>query len=97
MAGQIRMTPEQMRSRASEVRGEGEKFQEVINKMQSLINLLQEEWEGQASSQYAQQFETLKPSFTGMKQLIDDMGGQLDASANAVERLDQDIAAKFQR
>jgi WXG100 family type VII secretion target len=96
MAGQIRMTPEQMRQRAGEVRNEGQTFQDVINKMQNIINILQDEWEGAASRQFAQQFDTLKPSFNEMKQLIDNIGGQLDATANAVEQLDQDIAGKFQ-
>ena len=95
MAGQIRITPEQMRARAGEVRTEGENFQQVINKMQNLINVLQDEWEGQASQKFASQFDSLKPSFNEMKQLIDDLGGQLDGTANALEQLDQDIAQKF--
>ena len=56
---------------------------------------MQTEWEGQASQKFAEQFESLKPSLNDMKQLIDDIGGQLDATANAVEQLDQDIASKF--
>ena len=95
MAGQIRMTPEQMRSRAGEVRNQGENFQEVINRMQNIINELQTEWEGAASRAFAQQFDALKPSFNDMRQLIADIGTQLDATANAVEQLDQDIASKF--
>lgn len=95
MAGQIRLTPEQMRQRAGEVRTQGETFQDVINKMQNIINELQTEWEGEASRQFDQQFETLKPSFNAMRQLIDDIGSQLDGTANALEQLDQDIASKF--
>ena len=95
MAGQIRITPEQMRTRAGEFRTEGSNFENVITKMQSLINALQEEWEGQASQQFASQFESLKPSFNQMRQLIDDIGGQLDGTAMAIESLDQDIAQKF--
>ena len=95
MSGQIRISPEQMRSRATEVRNEGKNFQQVIDKMQNLINALRDEWEGQASEQFAIQFDTLKPSFIHMKQLIDDIGSQLDGTANAIERLDQDIAQKF--
>ena len=95
MAGQIRITPEQMRTRASEFRTEGENFQDVINKMQNLINTLQEEWEGQASQGFAAQFESLKPSFNNVRQLIDDIGSQLDSTATAVEQLDQEIASKF--
>ena len=95
MAGQIRITPEQMRQRATEVRGQGQTFQEVIDKMQTIIYELQTEWEGAASKGFEAQFEQLKPSFNNMKQLIDDMGGQLDATANAVEQMDQEIANKF--
>ena len=92
---QIRMTPEQMRGRAGEVRNQGDTFQEVINKMGNIINELQTEWEGQASQAFAEQFARLKPSFSEMRQLIDDIGTQLDATANAVEQLDQDIASRF--
>ena len=95
MAGQIRMTPDQMRQRAGEVRNQGETFQDVINRMQNIINELQTEWEGQASGAFGEQFNRLKPSFNDMRQLIGDIGTQLDATANAVEQLDQDIAGRF--
>ena len=95
MAGQIRLTPEQMRQRSGEVRNQGEVFQDVINRMQSIINELQTEWEGQASRAFAEQFDRLKPSFNEMRSLIDDIGTQLDATASAVEQLDQEIAGRF--
>ena len=95
MAGQIRMTPEQMRQRSGEVRNQGEVFQDVINRMQNIINELQTEWEGQASRAFAEQFDRLKPAFNDMRRLIDDIGTQLDATANAVEQLDREIASKF--
>ncbi len=95
MAGQIRITPEQMRGRASEFRNEGQKFEECIAKMQSLIDVLQDEWEGAASQGFANQFSTLKPSFNDMRNLVDDIAGQLDSTATAVENLDQEIAGKF--
>jgi len=92
---QIRMTPETMRTRAGEVRQQGETFQDVINRMGNIINELQSEWEGQASQAFAEQFNRLKPAFNDMRQLIYDIGTQLDGTANAVEQLDQDIASKF--
>jgi len=95
MAGQIRISPEQMHARAGEFRTEGENFQSVINKMQNLIGVLQEEWEGQASQKFASQFDSLKPSFNEMKQLIDDIGSQLDGTAAAIQNLDSEIASKF--
>jgi len=95
MSSQIRMTPETMRTRASEVRQQGETFQEVINRMQNIVNELQTEWEGQASQSFAEQMARLKPSFDAMRELIYDIGTQLDGTANAVEQLDREIASRF--
>jgi WXG100 family type VII secretion target len=96
MSGQIRMTPEQMRTRANEVRSNGDTFEGVINSMQNIINELQTEWEGAASQAFEQQFEALKPSFVKMRELIADIGTQLNQTADAVEALDNEIASKFQ-
>ena len=95
MAQQIRITPQQMRQRSNEVRNQGETFQGVIGRMQSIINELQSEWEGQASRAFAEQFDRLRPAFNDMRQLIEDIGTQLNATADAVERLDQEIAGRF--
>lgn len=98
MAGdEILSSPARLRERAAEVRRHGETFQGVIDGMQALINDLQVEWKGRASEGFAQQFDMLRPSFNDMKQLIDDLGGQLLGSADAIEQLDDDIARKFSR
>jgi len=95
MAGQIRMTPDQMRQRSSDVNAQGNAFNDVINRMQGIINELQTEWEGQASRAFYDQFNRLKPAFLDMRQLIEDIGTQLNSTAIAVENLDQEIASRF--
>ena len=95
MSKQIRITPEQMRGRAGEVRTQGNAFEEVINRMSNIINELQSEWEGQASAAFLEQFNRLKPAFNDMRRLVDDLSMQLDGTANAIEQLDTDIASKF--
>lgn len=95
MAGQIRITPDQMRTRAGEFQREGENFQQTINQMQNLIGALQDEWEGQSSQQFAAQFDGLKPTFVKVRELIDDIAGQLNGTATSIEQLDQEIAGKF--
>ena len=93
--GQIRITPEQMRGRAKEVHVQRDTFDGVINKMKNIINELQTEWEGQASRSFYDQFNRLQPSFDQMRQLLEDLGGQLNSTASALEQLDQQIASKF--
>ena len=89
------MTPEQMNSRASSVRGQRDAFEDLISKMQNIINELLTEWEGAASESYAQQFNDLQPSFIKMNELLDDLATQLDGTAEAVKSLDQEIASRF--
>ena len=95
MAGQIRITPEQMRQRAGEVQRNGQEYDQIITNMGNLINALQTEWEGQASQKFEQQFQDLRPSFNAMSELFQDLTGQLNGTAEALERMDQEIASKF--
>jgi WXG100 family type VII secretion target len=95
MAGQIRITPDQMRQRANEVQRNGQDYDQTISNMGNLINGLLTEWEGQASQKFDQQFKDLKPSFDAMSQLFADLTQQLNSTAQALEQLDQDIASKF--
>jgi WXG100 family type VII secretion target len=92
---QIRMTPDVMRTRAVEVNSQGQNFADVIQRMRGIINELQSEWEGQASQQFAAQFESLQPSFNSMQRLFEDLSMQLRGTAEAVEQMDSQIASKF--
>lgn len=94
-AGQIRITPDQMHSRAGDFRNAGTQYGEVIKSMSNLINILQDEWEGQASQKFKEQFESLQPTFNQMSQLIADIAQQCDDTATALAQLDEDISKKF--
>ena len=91
MAGQIRVTPETMHGRATEFRTAKGNFEQVIQTMSNLITTLQDEWEGEAS----RQFESLRPSFNEMGELIESIARQCDGVAEATERLDSEMARKF--
>ncbi len=92
---QIRMSPDQMRSRAGEYRAEAEKVSDVITKMDNLVESLLGEWEGAASEGFASRYAELKPGFQQAENLIREIAGALDSSANIVENADSDIAGQF--
>ncbi len=92
MAGQIRITPDQMRSRANEYRNEADRVGEVISKMDSLLSALQGEWEGEASRAYEARFQELRPSFVKAQELIQEIAQSLDNTAATLEATDQQIA-----
>lgn len=94
-SGQIRMTPESMRARATEYRVQSQNVEDVIVKMDTLLDNLMNEWEGAASQAYASKFAELRPSFVAAKDLIDDIATALTKTADAVEATDNQIASQF--
>jgi WXG100 family type VII secretion target len=94
-SSQIRITPEQLRGSASQCSSYGGECEELINKTQKLIDSLRDQWEGQASEKYAQQFADLRPAFDRMRTLYEELSQQLNGTAQAMENLDQEIAGKL--
>jgi WXG100 family type VII secretion target len=95
MADQIRLSPDQMRSRANEYTAEANKVQDVIQKMDNLLRNLQSEWEGAASQSYAGKFAELRPGFVKSKELIDEIAAALNKMAANYEQLDQSHASSL--
>ncbi len=95
MANQIRITPDQMRQRANQYRGEADAVNGVIRNMDTLLQNLQSEWEGAASESYAVRYEELKPGFMKAEELIREIATALDTTAKIIEETDADIASQF--
>lgn len=93
--GQIRITPDDMRSRASEYRTEGNKLEDIISTMDTLLENLQGEWEGAASESYASRYAELKPGFQKARDLIEEIATSLETVATTMEDTDSSISASF--
>ncbi len=95
MANQIRITPDQMRQKATLYRAEADTVNGVIGKMDNLLQQLQSEWEGAASESYAARYQELKPGFMKAEELIREIAAALDSTAKIVEETDSNIANQF--
>lgn len=95
MASEIRLTPEQMRARARAYNSESQNLQHSIQNMDKLISALQSEWKGDASRAYADRYSQLKPAFNKAKELMDELSHNLNASAQAMEETDRQIASQL--
>lgn len=96
-SGEIRISAEEMNSRAQQYDAEAEKVEEIIGEMDQLLLELQEEWKGAASEAYAVKYEELKQkSFQEMQALIGDIATALRATAESMTSADDQIAQKFQ-
>jgi WXG100 family type VII secretion target len=98
MANQIRITPDQMRTRANEYRAiKSNEFETFIQKMDQMLSMLESEWEGEASRSYADRWRgNVRPETkTMVEQLIDDLATSLDKTAQILEETDQAISASI--
>jgi WXG100 family type VII secretion target len=98
MAGQIRITPDQMRSRAAEYRNvQGNELQALISRMDNLLASLQAEWEGDAANAYAERWNSVvKPDIQNkMSTLLQEIATSLDKTASILEQTDAQIASAF--
>ena len=95
MQGEIRISPSEMEVRVSQYKTQGDAVQEVINKMDEYLGALQEEWRGEASAAYAEKYESLKPNFENMRDLIYDIADALQAVAKRMGEEDSKIASQF--
>lgn len=97
MAGQIRMTPDTMRQRASETDRNAQAMQDLINAMDKLLTTLKGEWEGDAMIGYEDRYKKIKPSLKNAKELLDEIAHNLRETARIVEETDKNIANQFRK
>lgn len=92
----IRISPDQMRTRAGEFRNEAASVGDSITAMDRLLGQLQEEWEGEASRSYANRYQSeLRPSFQRAQEMINEIAQALDKTAQEMQDMDQRIATGF--
>jgi WXG100 family type VII secretion target len=96
MAGQIRITPDVMDQRANEYRQRRSEVNDIISKMDSMLNQLMSEWEGDAARSYQDRWQgDLKPSFQRASELIEEIAVALNKTAGILRDTDAQIAAQL--
>ncbi|MBQ4870155.1 WXG100 family type VII secretion target [Priestia megaterium] len=95
MSGIIRVTPAELRDMAGRYNNEGGQVQELVSRLDTMKNQLQDMWEGASSDAFAAQYEELKPSFVEMSNLLTKIAKQVDDSANVLEDTDNQIASQI--
>ncbi|TDW08585.1 WXG100 family type VII secretion target [Breznakia blatticola] len=92
---QIRIEPEMLEEISTNLKNEGQNFEDCIGKMEAQIGRIPDAWAGQAAEAYQGQFAELKPSFEKVRELIADISQQINDVIRASQELDEDIASKL--
>ncbi|MEI6179194.1 MAG: WXG100 family type VII secretion target [Chloroflexales bacterium] len=89
MSGRIKVTPEQMRSAASQFKSSSQQSNDMVNRLTQQMSGMQPEWEGMSSQKFFQDFQQWKGSMTQFVTLLNEIGVQLEAIATRFEQADR--------
>ncbi|MBM7605168.1 WXG100 family type VII secretion target [Metabacillus litoralis] len=95
MSGIIRVTPAELMDMSNRYSGESSQVEDQIGRLDTMIRDLESMWEGESSRAFNEQYQTLRPSFVQMQQLLQDISEQLNSTAQALENADQQIASQI--
>ena len=92
----IQVTPEILRSKATELRGIKDEHDQAMAKMRTLILGLNETFKGAAHDAYVAKYEGMASTFTQFSQMIEDYAKMLDTTATSMETTDAESARIIQ-
>jgi WXG100 family type VII secretion target len=95
MSGVIRVTPAELEAMATRYNHESGEVAGQIGRLDGMIGELQSMWEGASSAAFAEQYERLKPHFNDMRDLLNEIGVQLNRTGNALRDADEQIAGQI--
>ncbi|WP_100618203.1 WXG100 family type VII secretion target [Bacillus cereus] len=95
MAGQIRMSPEELKAKAARYGNGGQQIEEILRDLTNLQSDLRGEWEGRAFEGFDRQFIELAPKVRNFSQLLHDIERQLKDTADTVARNDEELSRNF--
>lgn len=95
MAGQIRMTPEQLKQRAKVYYNSGITIEDMMNKLNQVQTQIASEWEGRAFERYDEQFRQLAGEVEKFAQLMFEIDQQLQKTAEAMAQQDEALSQNF--
>ncbi|MFA8439387.1 WXG100 family type VII secretion target [Pueribacillus sp. YX66] len=95
MAGQIRMSPEELKAKATRYGQSARQIEEILQNLTNLQEELRSEWEGRAFNRFDDQFNQLKPRVQDFAQLMEEINMQLTKTADAVAQHDEALSRNF--
>ena len=91
----IQVEREQLEATATQFDQVGDSFENDINKAANLCETLCEEWKGNASQAFKDQFNSLKDKLNATVTLMHDISAQVKSVASAFSEGDDNIAGQI--
>ena len=93
----IQVTPDILRSKASEVRNLKSTHDDTMNRLKSLVHDLNSVWKGEAQDAFLASFDGMQSKFTEFSEMLEGYAKLMDTAANELEIVDQNVKATVQQ
>ena len=91
----INVELDELRNQADEFDNESGEQQELISRCDTLVEGLDEMWEGSAKDAFQEQWEGLKPTLEQAVELLESISKQLNGVADTMENTDEELASSM--
>lgn len=85
------MTPEQLRSSATQYQSGSQSVTEVLNQLTGTQQKIESDWQDHGFDRFSQEFPELAPKIYQFVELLEEINYKLNQSSNAMENTDQQI------
>lgn len=97
MAGQIKLTPDELRTSAQKYTQGSQSVQDVLTSLTNEQAVISENWDGTAFDAFETQFNELSPKVSQFAELLESINTQLNGVASTIEETDSSIASQIGR
>ena len=94
-SGQIRITPEQLRTEAGNLTKLADQHDGIFQQMTRLVENLSSQWEGQALDAFVGSYNQAKTELAKFKQSIDVFTDRMKIAAQKLEETDANLSNSF--
>lgn len=95
MSCTLKYNPEQLRSRASELRGYAASHADAVDRVTNLVNRLPDIWTSNAEKKLVAAFQELAVGFEDFDDTLEAFAVALETAATKIEEADKAILAKI--
>ncbi|AVM72364.1 WXG100 family type VII secretion target [Streptococcus mutans] len=95
MAGQIKLTPDELRTSATKYTQGSQSVNDVLTSLTNEQAVISENWDGSAFDAFEQQFNELSPKVSQFAELLEQINQQLNSVAGNLEEVDSTMASQI--
>lgn len=95
MADLIKISPERVKDEANRVRDFRDEHLDIMSRLNNLVMILTESWEGEAQTAFVSKYQGMKNKFAEFEEMLSQVATDMDNSANKMQQTDVSLASRI--